>query len=196
VSGGSVVTDSGREELADREQFADIDPGTGQQAASQLMERFDVQGIGGLIAGDPRDLNKKFGYDTSFTMPGYATLPGPGTMPMPSGVPAFNALAGLIHATALPARREPIPCSALNTEEVTTLSLPSGVRVTALPVDTHFANAIGRYDAVYLGHGRMVVADRHLVVSPPGPTCGPDEYQMMRAIGFAIGRDMRATISY
>jgi len=196
VSGGSVVTDSGREELADREQFADIDPGTGQQAASQLMERFDVQGIGSLNAGDPRDLNKKFGYDTSFTMPGYATLPGPGTMPMPSGVPAFNALAGLIHATALPARREPIPCSALNTEEVTTLSLPSGVRVTALPVDTHFANAIGRYDAVYLGHGRMVVADRHLVVSPPGPTCGPDEYQMMRAIGFAIGRDMRATISY
>ncbi len=196
VSGGSVVTDSGREELADREQFADIDPGTGQDAASQLMERFDVQGIGSLAAGDPRDLNKKFGYDTSFSMPGYAALPGPGTMPMPSGVPTFNALAGLIHATALPARTEPTPCAAINTKELTTLALPPGVHVNALPVDTHFANAMGRYDATYALRGTSVTADRHLVLRPPGPTCDPAHYQMMRAIGFAIGRDMRATISY
>jgi hypothetical protein len=196
VSGGSVVRDSGREELADREQYADIDPGTGQQAASELMERFDVQGIGSLAAGDPHDLSKKFGYNTQFSMPGYATLPGPGTMPMPSGVPTFNALAGLIHETALPARTEATPCAAINTEELTTLSLPPGMHVNALPVDTHYANGIGQYDATYALHGTTVTADRHLILQPAGPTCDPAEYQQMRAIGFAIGRDMRATLSY
>jgi hypothetical protein len=196
VSGGSVVTDSGREELADREQFADYDTAAGQQAASDLMARYDVQGIGSLAAGDPHDLSKKFGYATSFSMPGYAAVPGPGTMPMPSGVPTFNALAGLMRETALPVRTEPVPCAAINTEEITTLSLPAGVRVKMLPADTHFANAIGRYDAVYIGQGAKVVADRHLLLHPLGPTCDPAAYQQMRAIGFAIGRDMRATISY
>jgi transglutaminase-like putative cysteine protease len=196
VSGGSVVTDSGREELEDREAFAEIDPGTGQDEAARLMERYNVQGVGSMSGGDPNDLSKKFGYDTSFTMPGYATVPGPGTMPIPPGVPSFNALAGLIRYTSLPVRTMPIPCAPRNTEEVTNLALAPGMRVKSLPVPTHFANAIGRYDAVYTMHGATVTADRHLVLNPPGPTCDPAQYQMMRQIGFAIGRDMRGTISY
>jgi transglutaminase-like putative cysteine protease len=196
VTGGSVVTDSGREELEDREDFSNIDPGTGQNAAAGLMERYNVQGIGSLSAGDPNDLSKTFSYDTSFVLPGYAVVPGPGTMPIPPGVPSFNALASLIRDTALPARTMPIPCAALDTGEVTKLALPPGLRIKTLPVATHFVNALGRYDAVYALRGKTVTADRHLVLNPPGPTCDPAQYQLMRAIGFAIGRDMRGTISY
>jgi transglutaminase-like putative cysteine protease len=196
VSGGSVVTDSGRQEETDREAFAGIGPGTAGGEAARLMERYNVQGSGDMRANDPNDLSKQFGYDTNFVLPGYAAMPGPGTMPLPPGVPSFNALAGLTRDTALPARTLPVPCAAENTEEVTHLALPPGIRVKSLPAATHFGNAMGRYDAVYALRGNTVTADRHLLLNPPGPTCDPAQYQLMRAIGFAIGRDMRGTISY
>jgi hypothetical protein len=213
VTGGAVVADTGRYEENDREQFADIDPGTEAQAASDLMERFDVQGTGTLTAAphiakatpggptgepasDPHDLTTPFGYTTSFTMPGYASIPGPGTMPVPIGVPALNALAGLIRYAALPTRKLPLPCLAIDNQETTFLQLPASITVKFLPAATDFTNAIGTYTATYRLQNNTITVTRHLLTHPTAATCSPAEYQALRAISFAIGRDFRATISY
>jgi len=213
VTGGAVVADTGRYEENDREQFADIDPGTEAQAASDLMERFDVQGTGTLTAAahpakpisgtpagepasDPHDLSTPFGYTTSFTMPGYAAIPGPGTMPVPIGVPALNALAGLIRYAALPDRKLPLPCLAIDNQETTFLQLPKTMAVKSLPADSNFSNAIGTYTATYALQANTVTVVRHLLTHPSAATCSPTDYQNLRAISFAIGRDFRATISY
>jgi hypothetical protein len=213
VTGGAIVADTGRYEENDREQFADIDPGTEAQAASDLMERFDVQGTGTLTAAphvakathgapagepasDPHDLTTPFGYTTSFSMPGYATIPGPGTMPVPIGVPALNALAGLIRYAALPERKLPLPCLSIDNQETTFLILPAAITVKSLPAATNFSNAIGSYTATYSLHNGTITVTRHLLTHPAAATCLPADYQALRAISFAIGRDFRATISY
>jgi len=214
VTGTAQIADSGRYEMNDREEFADIDPGTEEQAASNLMERFDVQGTGTLApmtqaaavpaaslaagspASDPHDLTKPFGYATSFSMPGYAAVPGPGTMPIPIGVPALNALAGLIRYAALPVRKLPIPCLAIDNQETTFLALPANLTVKSLPPATDFSNAIGSYTATYKLQSNSIKVTRHLLTHPAAATCSPADYQNLRALSFAIGRDFRATFSY
>jgi hypothetical protein len=210
VTGTGQVADTGRDEENDREQFAGIDPGTEEQAASDLMERFDVQGTGTLAAGgavpagalaatDPQDLTKPFTYTTNFSMPGYAAIPGPGTvstMPVPIGVPALNALAGLIRYASLPSRTHAVPCLAVDNQETTFLRLPSALAVKTLPTPTDFSNPIGTYTAVYSQQGATVEVIRHLQTHPAAATCSPADYQNLRALSFAIGRDFRATISY
>jgi len=207
VTGTAVVADSGRYEEEDRERFADIDPGTEEQAASDLMERFGVQGSGTLAAanvlaaaghpaGDPNDLTHPFGYTTSFSMPGYATVPGPATMPIPIGVPALNALAGLERFAALPVRKQNVPCLAIDNEETTYLALPASVTVKSLPAAVRFSDAIGSYTSDYARQGRTIEVVRHLLTHPAGATCSPADYQNLRALSFAIGRDFRATFSY
>ncbi len=207
VTGTAVVADSGRYEEEDRERFADIDPGTEEQAASDLMERFGVQGSGTLAAAnvlaaaghpvsDPNDLSHAFGYTTSFSMPGYATVPGPATMPIPIGVPALNALAGLERFAALPVRQQNVPCLAIDNEETTYLALPAAVTVKSLPVAAKFSNAIGSYESSYKLDSGTIEVTRHLLTHPAGATCSPADYQNLRALSFAIGRDFRATFSY
>ncbi len=207
ITGTAVVADSGRYEEEDRERFADIDPGTEEQAASDLMERFGVQGSGTLAAAnvlaaaghpvsDPNDLSHAFGYTTSFSMPGYATVPGPATMPIPIGVPALNALAGLERFAALPVRKQNVPCLAIDNEETTYLALPATVTVKSLPVAADFSNAIGSYESSYKLDSGTIEVTRHLLTHPAGATCTPADYQNLRALSFAIGRDFRATFSY
>jgi hypothetical protein len=207
VTGTGAVADSGRYEEEDRERFADIDPGTEEQAASDLMERFGVQGSGTLAAAsvlsgaghpasDPHDLSHPFGYTTNFSMPGYATLPGPGTMPIPIGVPALNALAGLERFAALPERHQNVPCLAIDNEETTYLALPAGLVVKSLPVAANFSNGIGSYQSSYKLEAGTIEVTRHLLTHPAGATCSPADYQNLRALSFAIGRDFRATFSY
>jgi hypothetical protein len=207
VTGTAAIADSGRYEENDREQFADIDPGTEEQAASDLMQRFDVQGTGTLAASgalpatgqpasDPHDLTKPFAYTTSFSMPGYAAIPGPGTMPIPIGVPALNALAGLIRFAALPVRTHALPCLAIDNQETTYLSLPAAIAVKSLPAPTDFSNPIGSYTAAYSQLGATITVTRHLLTHPAAATCSPADYNNLRALSFAIGRDFRATISY
>jgi hypothetical protein len=210
VTGTAQIADTGRYEMNDREEFANIDPGTEEQAASDLMERFDVQGTGTLApmtpavslaasgqpASDPHDLTKPFGYTTSFSMPGYAAVPGPGTMPIPIGVPALNALAGLIRYAALPVRKLPVPCLAIDNQETTHLALPADLIVKSLPPATNFSNAIGSYTATYQLKANTITVTRHLQTHPAAATCTPADYQNLRALSFAIGRDFRATFSY
>jgi hypothetical protein len=214
VTGSAVISDSGRYEENDREHFADIDPGTETQAATELMQRFDIQGTGSLApapvalrakavippggepASDPHDLSTPFGYTTSFSMPGYAAIPGPGTMPVPIGVPALNALAGLIRYAALPTRNFALPCLAIDNQETTFLLLPATLTIKSLPGTTNFSNAIGTYTASYSQARNEIKVIRNLQTHPEAATCSPADYQLLRAISFAIGRDFRATISY
>ncbi len=214
VTGSAIIADSGRYEENDREHFADIDPGTETQAATDLMERFDIQGTGSLApspvalraktivppggepASDPHDLSTPFGYTTSFSMPGYAAIPGPGTMPVPIGVPALNALAGLIRYAALPTRNFALPCLAIDNQETTFFDIPAGLMIKSLPLDTNFSNAIGTYTANYTQSRNEIKIIRNLQTHPAAATCSPADYQALRAISFAIGRDFRATISY
>jgi hypothetical protein len=208
VTGTAQVADTGRYEENDREQFAGIDPGTEDQAATDLMARFDVQGTGTLAAisptlaaagqpaTDPHDLTKPFAYTTSFSMPGYAAIPGPGTMPIPIGVPALNALAGLMRFAALPVRHLAVPCLAIDNQETTYLALPSALEVKSLPSPTDFTNPIGSYTASYVLHSNTITVIRHLSTHPSAAVCTPTDYQNLRAISFAIGRDFRATVSY
>jgi transglutaminase-like putative cysteine protease len=195
ISGSTQIDNSGRYELHDRETFASFDPASAAQYATRLMENDNEQGSGDFASpADPRDLTHGFTYRSQFSLPAYAALPGHGTFPIPIGVP-LN-LAAFTQLVALPARTAPTLCLAQNISDETRLRLPAGFRLQSLPADVDFADAIGSYTATYTIRGDTVQVERQLLTHAAGPTCGPAQYQQLRELGFAIGRDFRGVVSY
>jgi transglutaminase-like putative cysteine protease len=195
ITGTTEVHDGGQYELRAREEFSQIQPGMQAQYASLLMESYNELG-GGTVAAvtDPRDLTRSFTFKTQFSLPFYASLPGPGTMPIPTGVPLD--LAAFPHIAGLPSRTEPIPCLPQNIDEETFLHLPPNLSVKSLPKATRLTNAIGSYSSSYSLQAGIVHVQRRLLTHPSGPVCMPAAYALLRSLGFAVGQDFRAAISY
>jgi hypothetical protein len=195
VSGTTQIDNSGRYELHDRETFASFDPAAAAQYATTLMVNDNEQGSGDFASPlDPRDLTHGFTYRSEFSLPEYTPLPGPATFPIPIGVP--HNLAAFAQLVALPARTAPTLCLAQNISDETRLRLPAGLRLKALPENVDFANAIGSYTAAYRLRGDVVEVDRQLLTHEKGPTCDPAQYEQLRELSFAIGRDFRGVVSY
>jgi transglutaminase-like putative cysteine protease len=196
ITGTAVATDTGRYELDDREDFADMQPGTSTQTAAALMQRIGEQGTGDVDSTDPYDLSKPFTHTSNFVLPGYAALAGKATMPIPPGVADEHSVADYPYYLALPARTEPTPCLPKDVEDVSVLHLPAGITITALPANVIFTNQAGSFSSTYTQQGSTVKRQQHLVLTINRATCSPADYAARRAIGFAIGRDERATLGF
>ena len=195
ITGATVIANSGRYELEDREGFEGLPPGTAAARAAQMLAAYGEQGSGDVSAStDPDDLTRKFVLTGHFTLPYYAAMPGPATLPLPIGLP--HGLVYFQRLNALPARSLPQPCLPQDIFETFTLRFPPGIAIKSIPRGTRFTNAIGSYVSSYTLLGQSVRAERHLLTHPAGAVCSPAEYLALRGLSFAIGRDLRAAVVY
>jgi hypothetical protein len=190
------VQGTGVFEWIDRAVLGQIPDGEQPQLAAQLLSMFNEQGSGNFTYADPRNLAVPFQYATSFSLPQVVNLPGPGSFQVPMGVAPFSGLIALQLKTEDAVRAQPVPCVASIKDEKTVVMLAPGMSVKYLPAGAKLQNAIGSYQSSYTQKGNVVTVDRQLIMHPPGPVCVPAQYQLERALGLAVGRDLRSSIIY
>ncbi len=196
VTGGATVQGSGVFAWIDRAVLGQVPDGAQPQLAAQLLSMANEQGSGNFTYGDPRNLAVPFQYETSFSLPQEVNLPGPGSFQVPLGVVSFSGLVTVQMKTEDAVRQLPVPCLASIKDEKTLILLPPGMSIKYLPGGAKLQNAIGAYQSSYTQKGNVVTVDRQLILHPPGPVCSPAQYQLERALGLAVGRDLRSSMIY
>ena len=87
-------------------------------------------------------------------------------------------------------------CSGYTKIEITSVTLPDGVKITLMPKDTNFSNKYGSYSATYTLDGQTLKRERKLTVMTPRGLCTPDIYPDIRELGQTIMQDLRKQILY
>jgi hypothetical protein len=175
-----------------RGAFAHFPPGQEAAIAQSTLAHFNASGTGSFTKGDPRDLTKAFGYQTTFTISNLVNLPGPSAFPLPSGLRVAR-VADLAQATSLLTRKYPWTCGLPGTRgEITRLTLPASMKITSTPKDVHVKNAFGRYDAHYEYSGNVVTVSREFEHTFEGQPCNDENYQQFRTLATAIEHDLKA----
>lgn len=194
--GESHIAGRGAVDVILRGALAGVPPGQESRAAAQLMATTGQLGGADLRAGDARALDERFAIDTTFSIDGAMTLPGPGALIVPVGVPSPTPIFQLARQVDLPQRRLPMVCGAYTKVERTVITLPDGIEATRLPAVVRVENALGTYTADYRQEAGAVHVERRLRVNAPAVLCTPDDYALIRELGQAVGRDMRAQVLY
>jgi transglutaminase-like putative cysteine protease len=194
--GETTIKATGPLEFAARASMARIPPGQQDQVATRVLASTGQMGQGSLNGGDPRNLAEPFTIEATFSLQNVMNVPGPGAMSIPLGVPSPVTLTALARDVAMPERRQPIACAPYDKTETTTVAFPDGTEPKQVPAAVKVENRLGSFEAEYSRDGRSVTVKRRLVLRPPRPLCGPEEYQDIRALGEAVGRDLRAQILY
>jgi transglutaminase-like putative cysteine protease len=196
IVGSSKIVNAGVFDLYVRQQAIKVTKGTEPQAASSVLIQTGQNGTGTYILGDPRDLSSAFTYSTEFTLPDQFRLPGPGALAVPVGLGSLTGIYSAFEQMDSPQRDFPVAMVGGHREEVTVLTLPRSIKVTALPKPEVHGNALGRYESSYTRKGNVITIKRILDVNLPTPTVGPDDYQKLRAVAAVVRRDLRAQIVY
>jgi transglutaminase-like putative cysteine protease len=196
AKGQSIIRAKGGMEYVIRSYMASIPPGQEAIAARASLMRSGQQGEGTLSGGDPRKLDEDFKIETEFTLQNVMMLPAPGALSIPAGIPNPSPIVLLAFGTDLPERKFPRYCSGYEKGEITSVTLPDSVKITHLPKEVNVQNKYGCYKATYEQNGQTIKVERRLSVETPRGLCPPEGYPLIRELGQAIGRDMRAQILY
>ncbi|MBI3525114.1 MAG: DUF3857 domain-containing protein [Betaproteobacteria bacterium] len=196
IEGGSSIVNSGVYELIARQVFSGIPKGAEALVAAQLLSRAGQPGTGTFKFGDARDLTRPFAYTSQFASPNYAQMPGPGALRVPAGLGSFSGIAGIVRSLGQEKRDFPVAVEGGFEEEITTLTFPETVKITALPKAVMKENALGKYTAVYSQEGATITVKRTLDHKLTKATLSPDDYRLYRELGEAVYRDFRSQILY
>jgi hypothetical protein len=169
----------------------------GNPGPSFVQERLGEYGLfgSGQISGDnARALSDPYTLKVGLRLADF--LKKDGALQIPSGLFSprpIRALAGqLNHAFATVDH----PCPAATLEEAMTLIFPQKTKLDRVPVDAHFNNALGQYDATYAINDHTVTATRKLIIAPTAGTCSPTEMNQLRKLAEAVHSDNGAQIFY
>lgn len=197
VSGTAKIMDTGMGEFLDRAIFANIQPGQESRAASQILSSEAEPGSGQFAHGDPHDLSKPFEYGTSFTLPHLISIPGPGAFTIPKGLGNLSDIKAFADGFSIKNRRYPLAgCVDFEKTEEYKIRLPHQVRMTNLPHSVDVATDIGRYQSAYAVSGQTLTVTRHLRTLGLTGVCSLPQYQQLRDLSTAVGRDLRAQVLY
>lgn len=196
AKGRSIIRANGGMEFVLRNYKAAIPPGQETMAARAFLTRSGQQGEGSISGSDPRNLTETIKVEQEFTVQNVMMLPGPGAFMIPAGVPNPSPIVMLAFGTTLPEMKFPSYHSGYEKAEITSVTLPDGVTVTNLPKDVSVRNEFGKYTATYKQDKQMITVERRLSVKTPRGLCPPEKYSLIRELGQAIGKDMRAQVSY
>ena len=196
ANGKAVMEASGGMDYVLRSFKATIPPGREDQAARVLISRSGFQGEGNITGGDPRDLKGELKIETEFTMKDTMLIPGPGALTIPPGVPNPSPIRILAFMPDLPERKHPMYSSGYTKIEITSVTLPDGIKITLMPKNTNYSNKYGSYSATYTLDGQTLKRERKLTVMTPRGLCTPDIYPDIRELGQTIMQDLRKQILY
>ncbi len=196
AKGKSDISAKGGMEYVLRSYKASIPPGQEAMAARVFLTRSGQQGEGTITGSDPRNLTKDIKVETESTLQNVMTMPGPGAFMIPAGIPNPSPIVMLAFGAGLPERKFPSYHSGYEKVEITLLTLPDSVKVTQLPKDVLVRNQYGNYTATYKQNEQTIKVERRLSVKTPRGLCPQEKYPLIRELGQAIGRDMRAQVLY
>jgi transglutaminase-like putative cysteine protease len=196
VQGSTDVGNTGTFDILARQLFGSLPPGVEPQVASRVLTLTGQTGTGTYKHGDSRELAKPFAYSTEFKLPGYAQLPGPGAMMVPPGLSSFSNIAASFDLLGLEKRELPMPFAGRQVTEAITLTLPEGVKVSALPKPARVSSNFGTYESSYRLEGQTITVQRKLEIRVPGQLVQPADYPALRDMAFAVMRDLRTQVVY
>ncbi len=137
-----------------------------RELAEQLLMGTPEGGTGSLASSDPKDLAAPFRLQAQWHSPHGVVLKGDGgTMTVPAGVdfgPAYRLRSVL--SPAVP-RALPVLVGARDYGWTTTVHLPPGLRLAAVPQPVTVANATGAYTAEYARTSDGLRVTRRLVIN-------------------------------
>lgn len=195
VQGQGIVRHQGVFDLMARSAFSEVGPGTEADAAAKLLANRGLQGSGALELGDVYALDRPFAYQARFTLPDYVDLGGPTALVLPSGADSLMGLAAFVDEIGSQSqRRTPVMLTSSQSQEDTTLRLPAGVAVLALPRPVRIETPLGRYEATYSQEGGAIRVRRVLSLRSATPVIEPARYPQLWTLVRAVSRDLRAQI--
>jgi transglutaminase-like putative cysteine protease len=195
VTGTSVATIRGADELDSRQiQFDNI--GQPQEALAQrYLARFGESGIGELTVPDPLDLNQPWRVSSRFDLDPVVNVPGPSAMAVPIGLTPGRIRA---LATTRPSseRRFEAFCRSVNHQEFIEVQLPKSVRIQRIPPNVTFSRGPWRYSADYRRSGQVVHIRRELSVDRPGHICNARDDLDWAAVLPVLQKDLRGQVFF
>lgn len=164
-------------------------------AARQMEARLGATlegGFGRIRTTDPEDLDTPFEIRATWTSPRgiapdapYMMLPaGPNFAPVP-------ALRGYLTPTGR--RTLPFELEIVDVTWTSTLSLPDGWSLKALPPAVTVDNGVGSYTAAYKVDGALLEVRRHLVLKQR--VVQPQDYAALQSVIYALVDDMHAIVA-
>lgn len=164
-------------------------------AARQMEARLGATlegGFGRIRTTDPEDLDTPFEIRATWTSPRgiapdapYMMLPaGPNFAPVP-------ALRGYLTPTGR--RTLPFELEIVDVTWTSTLSLPDGWSLKALPPAVTVDNGVGSYTAAYKVDGAQLEVRRHLVLKQR--VVQPQDYAALQSVIYALVDDMHAIVA-
>jgi len=197
VKGTANVVNTGFGELFNRVVFANVPPGQESRAASAILSNEDEPGNGGYKHGDPHDLSKPFDYSTSFTLPHFISISEPGAFAIPEGLGNLSDIKSFADSFPIKNRRYPLAgCVDFVKREQYKIRLPDQMHVTSLPQATDVVTGTGRYQSTYTLSDHTLMVIRKLTISGVTGVCNLPQYQQLRDLSKAAGRDLRAQVLY
>jgi len=196
LKGDSKTENTGVYELFSRSIFSNVNKGAESQVAGQVLTMNGQPGTGSYSYADVRNLTKPFGFTGQFESPNYVQMSGPAAIRIPLGLGNINGISGIFHSVALPKRNLPMIVGGGYEEEVTTLTMPEGTKIIALPKPVTKENALGRYQSTYEQSGQIITVKRAMTYTMNKAVISPEEYQMFRQLGVAVYQDFNAQILF
>jgi len=162
-------------------------------AATSLVKATDEAGFGTFTVSDPRDLLTTFSMEGAWQSPHAVTPHGEGMLlHVPDGLDFYapNNMRDMLSIKGQ--RRTPVLADTADYEWKETISLPSGVRVDAMPNDIDLTTSVGRYTSHYKVENGNVTVYRHMVIN--NDVVQPQDYSELESILYARVVDGRASV--
>ncbi|TDR81560.1 DUF3857 domain-containing protein [Paludibacterium purpuratum] len=196
IHGSSHVQLVGAPELSARMLFSDLAKGDETRLAMHMLQKSGQTGTGSYQIGQPDNLDIAFSFQTHFVLPTLMNTGEPGGFVIPEGVRGFDGVVSPFANTDSKVRQFPLRLRPGHFREETQLTLPPGLSVLALPVDTELTTRFGRYQAHYRRQGAKLMVVRDLLLDWPTPWIGPSDYPDFAEMGMRILNDTSAQVIY
>ncbi len=162
---------------------------------TQILNDFNLTGIGTIHTGDPNDLNAPFEIDTSFTLDPVSNFPGPAAMPIPVGL-AVEVIEGKMAPKPKNKFNFPRKCESFTYINQIEMEFPPNIKIRNVPENVSYSDDTGSYTATYLLQGRKLNIKRKIVTQHPSMVCGEHENELDKVFFPIFARDMRAQVIY
>jgi transglutaminase-like putative cysteine protease len=166
------------------------------QLGNQLLAGAGQTGSTKLAVGNLRDFTTPNLLTIEFNSPGRISLPGPGALTGGFGASGPSPGRGFSTGMLQLERKLDFPCPAGGSEQRLELTLPEGMKITALPPAADIQSSHGRFTASYeVKDGKLLMAQK-LDLKQPASVCTATDYAELRKFATAIDRELRRQVLY
>ncbi len=166
------------------------------QLGNQMLASTGQTGTAKVVLGDPKDFSKADLMVVEFTVPGRISLPGPGALTGSIGAGGMEPGRSFVTAALSLERKFDFACPAGGSEKRVELTLPPGMKITALPPATDVQSRHGRYTASHeVKDGKLFIVEK-LAMTQPATVCTAEDGVELRKFATEIDRAVRRQVLY